>query len=238
MITLASYNKFHNQVWSDSFIVVVGNCATSIFAGFIVFSYIGYMAHELGIDADKAVDSGPALVFGVYASALATIPASSFFNFVFFFMVVMIGIDSQFVVVETCITAILDLFPRLRSHKLLVVISFAIMNFLVGLPYCLQGGKDLLDLFDWYATGYNSMLITVFESVAVGWAYGATLFLNDIELMIGKKFHKVWRWIYWLHWKIISPLILLVICIWGWAEGHEDPPGFPYWAVVVGECVT
>jgi len=58
MITLASYNKFENNVFRDAVIVGLGNCLTSFFAGFVIFGIIGYMAHELGVKVEDVAAQG------------------------------------------------------------------------------------------------------------------------------------------------------------------------------------
>lgn len=42
----------------DSLIVAFGNCLTSFFAGFVIFSFLGYLATEAGQPVESVVDDG------------------------------------------------------------------------------------------------------------------------------------------------------------------------------------
>ena len=51
LTAFASYMPYHNQVMSDCYVVVFTNCGTSLFAGIVVFSILGYREHITGIPA-------------------------------------------------------------------------------------------------------------------------------------------------------------------------------------------
>ena len=51
---LISTSSFHR----DTLIVCFGNCCTSVFAGFAIFSVLGFMAHELNVPVSEVVTSG------------------------------------------------------------------------------------------------------------------------------------------------------------------------------------
>ena len=42
----------------DAILISISNCATSVFAGFVVFAYMGYLSHTTGLAIDKVVQQG------------------------------------------------------------------------------------------------------------------------------------------------------------------------------------
>lgn len=66
LITLSSYNQFTNNCYKDSLIVAISNIGTSFFAGLVIFSVIGFLAHELDVPVASVVDEGAGLAFIVY----------------------------------------------------------------------------------------------------------------------------------------------------------------------------
>uniref|UniRef100_A0A3P9JCE6 Transporter n=1 Tax=Oryzias latipes TaxID=8090 RepID=A0A3P9JCE6_ORYLA len=95
LTALGSYNKYNNNCYRDCFALCCLNSATSIFAGFAVFSVLGFMAQDLDIPIGEIMAAGPGLAFVAYPRALSLIPGSSFWAVLFFLMVLFLGLDSQ-----------------------------------------------------------------------------------------------------------------------------------------------
>ena len=53
LIAFASYNPRKNDCVRDAITVVLINCGTSLFAGIVTFSFLGYRQHKTGIPVTK-----------------------------------------------------------------------------------------------------------------------------------------------------------------------------------------
>ncbi len=69
-------------------------------------------------------------------------------------MLILLGLDTQFTMVETLTTAIMDQWPQLRNKKSLVVIATSLVGFLLGLSMCTKGGVYMFTLIDWFSASW------------------------------------------------------------------------------------
>lgn len=244
LIALASYNRFHNDALRDSIAVSIGNCATSVFAGFVIFSYLGKLSKDLNLPIDEVAKSGPSLAFVVYPYAVTKMPVSPLWSILFFLMLLTLGVDSQFVMVETVTTGLMDRFPRIRHYKLLTVICCCTVFFLLGLTLTTNGGPYMLELMDTYSGGWNLLFISLCECISISYIYGVRRFLQDIECMIGNKIcgcMPFWLTKYWwaLNWCVITPAGVVFVIIFSWVK-YTDIEGeeFPDWADALGWMMT
>ncbi|XP_014666308.1 PREDICTED: sodium- and chloride-dependent glycine transporter 2-like [Priapulus caudatus] len=237
LITLASYNKFHNNCYKDALIVSLSNVLTSIFAGFVIFSVVGFLALELDKPIDKVVSQGAGLAFIIYPEVVTRLPLPPLWAVLFFLMLITLGLDSQFALLETVTTAILDTWPHLRERKTWVVFFCCVTGFIGGLIFCTQGGMYVLQLVDTYAASWCVILMALTECIFVAWVYGADRFLRDIETMIGPM-PASWHFVWSCFWKVGSPVALSFVLVFSWLQYAPATYGadyvYPWWANVIG----
>ncbi|XP_043268038.1 sodium- and chloride-dependent glycine transporter 2-like isoform X2 [Venturia canescens] len=236
LITLSSYNKFDNNCYKDSLIVAVSNICTSFFAGLVIFSVIGFLAHELKEDISKVVDQGAGLAFIVYPEVVARLPIAPIWSILFFVMLLTLGLDSQFALMETVTTAILDGIPALRNYKTLVVLATTVFGYSGGIIFTTHAGMYWLQLMDKYAANWSVLLIAITECILVAWVYGADRFLNHVQEMIGPR-SKLWCFFWTWMWKIVTPAALFFILVFNWVDNQPLTYGayeYPTWSYAVG----
>ncbi|MFH4982714.1 hypothetical protein AB6A40_009423 [Gnathostoma spinigerum] len=228
VITLASYNRFNNNLYRDAMIVTFGNSITSILSGFTVFSILGFMARSLNTTVDEVATAGPGLTFIVYPQAVTLLRWSPLWSALFFLMLIVLTLSSMFPMVESVATAFIDQFPKsLRPYQFWVALLCCVFMFLLGIPLTTGGGMYILQLLDTYGVGYALLVLGLVEVVTVAWLYKAENLCKNIKEMTGKEPFKI---IYYL-WTFITPTVLvlsIIFQLWDWKPlvygDHMFPP--------------
>ncbi|XP_077084964.1 sodium-dependent noradrenaline transporter [Siphateles boraxobius] len=237
LIAFASYNKFDNNCYRDALLTSTINCITSFFSGFAIFSVLGYMAKQHGVNIKDVATEGAGLVFIIYPEAISTLPGSKFFAIVFFIMLLTLGIDSSMGGMEAVITGLSDDFKILKRNRKIFTFATVFGTFLVALLCVTNGGIYVLTLLDKYAAGTSILFGVLIEAIGVSWFYGVDRFSEDIERMMGFKPGIYWR----LCWKFVSPAFLLFVVIASIVTSGDlkyDDYTFPYWSNTVGWSIA
>ncbi|XP_055869852.1 sodium- and chloride-dependent glycine transporter 2-like isoform X1 [Biomphalaria glabrata] len=235
LVAMSSYNKFNNNIIRDAFVVPIVNCMTSFYAGFVVFSTLGYMAKIKGVPIEKVTAGGPGLAFIVYPEAIGSMPVSTLWAILFFFMLCILGFSTQFSAAETIMTSIIDEFPKFfntRKRQTIFRIAVCMMGFILGIPMVTQGGSHLLNLVDEAVLGFPLLLIGLFEYIVIIYLYGFNKFSQDINAMLGRN-----PFIYFkATWIVISPVLLLAVVVFKAYQMEDFHPGWVgllYYLIVV-----
>ncbi|KAI1883386.1 hypothetical protein AGOR_G00230900 [Albula goreensis] len=191
LTALGSYNKYNNNCYRDCLALCFLNSGTSFIAGFAIFSILGFMSFEQNVPISEVAESGPGLAFIAYPRAVSMMPFSPLWSCFFFIMIVLLGLDSQFVCVESLVTAMVDMYPsvfRRKNRRELFILSVAVVSYLIGLVMLTEGGMYVFQLFDYYAaSGMCLLFVAIFETICMAWIYGADRFYDNIEDMIGYR---------------------------------------------------
>ncbi|KAK7883194.1 hypothetical protein WMY93_029368 [Mugilogobius chulae] len=238
LTVLGSYNKHNNNCYRDCMWLCLLNSSTSVVAGFVVFSVLGFMAKEQGVPISEVAESGPGLAFIAYPQALALMPLPQLWAVCFFIMLLLLGLDTQFVAMEVIMTSVIDMFPsvmRRAGRRELFLLLFCLTCFILQLVMITEGGMYIFQIFEYYAcNGTCILFLCVFEALAVGWVFGTEKLFAIIKDMTGSRPNFYFK----ICWLYLTPGVSLVSFIASLVE--YQPLTFnrwyvyPSWAYVLG----
>lgn len=239
LIAFSSYNRFHGPILRDTLLVTIIDALTCILCGFCVFSTMGNLALEQGTTVDKVVADGPGLVFVVFPHALSGLPLPRVWSGVFFSMLLLLGIDSQFATVEVIITSIKDglgdRFEHYFKRHEILVLAVCTVSFAFGIPFVFNGGIYFFQIVDYYAAATSLMYIAFFECIAIVWIYGVKRMTSNIKDMTGQNPNIFFR----VCWSFLSPVFIFVIWMFSIVD-YKAPTYdkgnyiYPDWAIYLG----
>ncbi|XP_059150816.1 sodium- and chloride-dependent taurine transporter-like isoform X2 [Physella acuta] len=245
LTALGSYNKFTHNSYRDSILFACVNSGTSFFAGFIVFTILGFMAKQQGKSIGQVAESGPGLAFIAYPSAVAQMPLAPLWSVFFFLMLILLGLDSQFVGVEGVVTTIVDQYPETFRKgwrkEILTAVCCAIM-FLIGLSMVSEGGMYVFQVFDYYTGSRIIMLVAFFELVAISYVYGIRRFYENVVMMVGHSWMRHTLPYMLICWTVLAPIFCMAVFVLSTIDYSEltySRPGhrmyvYPPWGVAIG----
>ncbi|XP_046448540.1 sodium- and chloride-dependent GABA transporter 1-like [Daphnia pulex] len=237
---LGSYNKFKHNCYRDAIITCVVNTLTCLIAGVVTFSILGNIASATDSSIESVVSSGPGLVFITYPEVVLRLPGAPFWAIIFFMMLVILGIDSEFCVVEAFVTGIVDNWPnQLRKCRRLFVVATIIVIFLLSLPMITEGGVYLFQIMDYYsASGMSMLFLVFFQTISINWIFGGNKFCEAVEQMLGQKPS---RFLY-ICWVFLAPAVMLGIFVFSIVQYTPVTYGlgyqYPTWAEALGICIS
>ncbi|XP_052802851.1 sodium- and chloride-dependent glycine transporter 2-like [Mya arenaria] len=208
LMTMGSHASFGDNSYRTAFVCTFLDVGMAAFNGLVCFSVLGNMAHTFEVPVTEVINAGFSTGLVSYITALSTLPMPQLWTFLFLLSGVLYGTEGQMIPIEMMVQLIGDLFPRLKAGfriPTLIVITAAM--FVLSFPTCTGAGAYIFLLVDWYAGSWTGPIVALIEVIAVAWVYGLDRFSEDVQLMLGRPLHAVYR----LLLAFVSPSIVLVI---------------------------
>lgn len=115
--TIMKFGTHKNQddkILGSSIAVPLLNFATSFFAALALFAFIGHASLETGVAIKDMPLKGMSLAFVVYPTLLSTLPFAQFWSILFFFMLTLLGLGTEYVFIE-CVSKMIFGFLKRRG---------------------------------------------------------------------------------------------------------------------------
>ena len=173
MIAYGSYIPKKWDIVNSSFITVLANASFDIISGITVFSTLGYLVNNIGVNFNS-FGNGAGIAFIAFPIAISTITTNIFLQgiigFVFFFCLFIAGLSSSISMLEAFTTGALDKFKMTRE-RLVGIISF--LGLVGSAAFSTYAGFNyILDIVDSHVGNYIIATLGLIETILVCKYYG------------------------------------------------------------------
>ncbi len=228
MIAYSSRLPEDADVTNNAHIVSFTNCGLAFFAGLVVFSTLGYLAYSTGQDIGTVVESGPALAFVIYPTAISLMPAgAALFGFIFFLTLFLLGIDSGFALIEAFVMG----FSEAGFDERKVLTAVTCVGTIIALLFATGGGYHWLTIADQFFNEVGLLIIGVIECLVVAYCYGPDRFRSLCDETSEIPIDKWWKNSIMYFTPIILSIILILRIADTVVNGYS---GYPNWAIILG----
>jgi len=221
MITYASFLPKKSDISNNAMIIAVSDLATSFIAGLAIFSTMGYLAYQRGMPVEEVLDSSESLglAFVAFPAALSKLAFGNFFALIFFFSLLLLGIDSGFSMTQTILASLCDKTKWKRGNVLLILSA---IGFIISIIFSTRGGLQWLGITDGAVNeGFIGILfLGLVQCLILGWSFGAEKLRDHANET--SDWQLPYFWIIGI--RFIIPFILVILVSWNIYSGFKGVP--------------
>lgn len=212
MTSYASYNPIDKPIIGDSFRIAFYNSLLSFFAGFAVFSVVGYLK---GIESPvSGKTSSIGLAFIAYPAAIEQMPARHFWIVLLSLTLFALGVDSAFSMVEATSTVISDTPAGSKIPKKCIALLLCVSGMAMSTFFCFNWGFTYFDTVDHYLAVYLMLLLGIFQCFGAGWIWR----FDEAVAAAGKKSVMVNFFGFWVTLVILGILAYFAFPNFSWVS--------------------
>jgi NSS family neurotransmitter:Na+ symporter len=231
MITYASFLKRKSDITNNAIITSLADAGTSFFAGFTVFSVVGYLSASQGIGIENLGIAGPYLIFVTYPTAISLLPVAALFGVIFYIALLTFGIDSAFSMIEPIISGIHGKWKITKAKATAIICT---IGFFASLLFTTGSGMYWLEILDHFIANFGLVTMGLIECLILGWAFNLHRFREHAnktsDILIG-------RWWDFLI-KFVIPIVLVILLVASLIDNILNPyMGYPWWIILVGGMI-
>lgn len=191
MIAYSSFLPRKANLTKNAIIICVADGVTALVAGLAVFGSAGWLAQNQGVSVEQILSQmkGLGLAFITYPTIISQLPYPMFFCFLFFLMILTLGIDSAFSLLESVTAAIRDKWGLKHWQSNLIVGGIC---FLGGLPLITGCGLYWIDTIDYFMCFYGLALVCLIECLIVAFAFKTGRMREYLNKLSTVKLGKWW----------------------------------------------
>jgi NSS family neurotransmitter:Na+ symporter len=197
-----------------------------LFAGFAVFSVLGFMAASQGKPISEVVSQSIGLAFVAYPKAVSMIPGGNLFGALFFLSLVIAGVSSSVSIIEAFTAAVVDKFGVKRKTLVTVI---CVLGFVGSIIFTTQAGLLWLDIVDHFLTHYGLVVVGIAECILVGWFFKLEIIRKHVNAISSIKLGVWWDFLI----KFFVPLVLGIILIGDLYNELKAPYGGYSWTSLI-----
>ncbi|CAG7815543.1 unnamed protein product [Allacma fusca] len=219
LITLATFNKYHQKYLFDAFFTSFIILVISVCASLICFCTIGqYLSYyRINIPFSEYLHSesrSSSIEFGyiVYTHFLTLIHEQEYAAILFFFMLTSFSTDSALRLVQMALDTVVAILPLLRRRRFTALLGICGLGF-IGTFFLTQNGGIINFLeFEYFTISFVNPLVALIEVASFSWIYGADKIAKMAEEMKIVS-SKLFRWYLIFGLKFLSPLLLMYVLV-------------------------